>query len=211
VEIGRLRNIGYAGQYEALQQTAAFASRHMHKVATFADPIATLDHALSLAPSGGLALEFGVFSGKTLRVIADARKDGRVYGFDSFEGLPEAWRAGFPAGAFATGTIPETPGAELVVGWFDATLPQFLVDHTDPVDFVHVDCDLYSSTKTVLDLIGRRLRPGSVLIFDEYFNYPGWQEHEHKAWMEYAERTGTRFVFEAYTYNNEQVTLRIVE
>ncbi len=103
------------------------------------------------------------------------------------------------------------PGAELIVGWFDQTLPGFLDDHPGPVTLLHLDADLYCSTKTVLDLVGPRLVPGSIVIFDEYFNYPGWQQHEHRAWQEYVTRTGTEFVVEAYTVDNEQVAIRITE
>jgi predicted O-methyltransferase YrrM len=205
------RNVQYAAQRIAVMDSARFAQEHMAKVPTFNHPEGTLRHALSLAPKGGLTLEFGVFSGKTLKIIAETRADGRVYGFDSFEGLPEDWRSGFEAGAFAVPELPVVEGAELVVGWFDATLPKFLDDHPGVVDFLHVDCDLYSSSKTVLDLVGPRLRPGSIVLFDEFFNYPGWQAHEYKAWVEYLERSGVRYQYECYTFNNEQVALRILD
>ena len=208
-EAGHYRNIQLAGQRLAVLESAEFVKQHMLKTPSFTHPHATLEHALSLSPTGGLALEFGVFSGTTLKIIAEKR-DGKVYGFDSFEGLPEAWRSGFPTGAFAVDQLPVVEGAELVKGWFDATLPKFLEENDGVIDFLHVDCDLYSSTKTILDLAGSRLRPGSIVMFDEYFNYGGWQQHEYKAWMEYVERTGIRFTYESYTLNNEQVVVRIV-
>jgi hypothetical protein len=61
----------------------------------------------------------------------------------------------------------------LIKGWFDQTLPPFLEKHPAPVSFLHVDCDLYSSTKTIFDSLRTRFRPGTVIVFDEYFNYPG--------------------------------------
>jgi hypothetical protein len=210
MEAGQYRNVMFETQRLALLESAEFARRHLGKVASFSHPHDTLQHALKAAPTGGLALEFGVFSGTTLKMIADARGGQSVFGFDSFQGLPEMWRAGFPAGAFAVEQLPQVAGAELVVGWFDETLPKFLADHPGPVDFLHVDCDLYSSTRTVLELVGPRLRPGSVVMFDEFFNYPGWQEHEAKAWDEYLQRSGTKIQYEAFTLNNEQVAARIV-
>lgn len=119
-----------------------------------------------------MALEFGVASGNTLRTIARARGGREVYGFDSFDGLPEAWLNGMPAGAFARDDLPDVPGAELVVGLFADSLPGFLENHPGHIDFLHVDGDLYSSAKTVLDLCGPRLRAGSIVHFDEFFNFP---------------------------------------
>jgi len=209
VEAGQYRNVQLAAQRLALLQSAEFARTHLDKAATFTHPHGTLRHALELAPAGGMALEFGVFSGTTLGIIAEHRQGQQVYGFDSFQGLPEDWRSNFPAGAFAISEVPVVAGAELVVGWFDATLPGFLASHPGPVDFLHIDCDLYSSTKTVLDLIGPRLRPGSIVMFDEYFNYPGWDQHEAKAWNEFLAASGLKVSHVAYTVNNEQVVARI--
>ncbi len=211
IEIGARRNIRFAMERLAVQESGQLAMTEMLNARSFSHPDDTLAYALSLAPRGGLALEFGVYSGGTLNQIAKARGDGRVYGFDSFQGLPEAWRADFPAGAFAVNQLPDVQNAELVVGWFDQTLPGFMQQHPEPVDFLHVDCDLYSSTRTVFDFVGSRLRAGSVVLFDEFFNYTGWREHEFKAWNEYVQSSGTRFCYEAYTFNNEQVALRILE
>lgn len=202
------RDIAQAGEREAARSSARFAAQHFPTATTYFDKFATLEHAVKLAPAGGMALEFGVYSGSTLAVISRLR-DGEVYGFDSFEGLPEDWRSTFGAGTFAVGELPQVEGAELVVGWFSDTLPAFLEAHPGPVALLHVDADLYSSATTVLDACGPRLVEGSVVIFDEYLNYPGWDQHEHRAWQEYVERTGTEFTWEAYTADDEQVVVRI--
>jgi hypothetical protein len=205
------RDVSAAGEIEAVQQSARFVRQHMVSAKQFRSPHATLEHALTLAPAGGMALEFGVYSGTTLKIIAAARAGGQLFGFDSFDGLPEDWRSGFPAGAFDVENLPDVPGSELVVGWFDEVLPGFMAAHPGPVDFLHVDCDLYSSTKTVFELVGPRLRAGSIIVFDEYFNYPGWQEHEHRAWLEYVDKAGLRFEYEGYTVDHEQVIVKVIE
>ena len=71
-----------------------------------------------------LWLEFGVASGKTINYISKFTNN-KVYGFDSFEGLPENWRDGFGKGAFSrNGNLPEVnANVELIKGWFDNTLP----------------------------------------------------------------------------------------
>jgi predicted O-methyltransferase YrrM len=211
MEFRARRDLLAAGERDAARSSARWAHRVMPTAREFHDPRATLEHALELAPQGGMALEFGVFEGRSLAVIAEARKGRDVYGFDSFEGLPEDYRPHVRQGAFALDRLPQVDGADLVVGWFDDTLPGFLDTHPGPVDFLHVDGDLYSSAVTVLTLVGPRLQPGSVVIFDEFFNYPGWDDGgEFQAWQEYLERTGTTVTYEAYTSNNEQVVVRIV-
>jgi len=208
-EIRSRRDLFAAGERDAVASSARFAREAMTGARTFPHPDATLEHALSLVPPDGLALEFGVYSGRTLKIIAAARGGRDVHGFDSFEGLPEPWRAGFPARTFDVDQLPDVPGAALVVGWFDETLPGFLESHPGPVAFVHADADLYSSTVTILEHVGPRLRPGSVIVFDEYFNYPGWEQHEHRAWQEYLAKSGIQFRYEAYTMNDEQVVVVI--
>lgn len=210
-EIRSRRDIVYAGDQDAALQSNVFAREHLVGARHFGKPEETLAYALSLAPHGGMALEFGVASGNTLGAIARARGGEEVYGFDSFDGLPEAWLNGMPAGAFARDDLPDVPGAELVVGLFADSLPGFLEKHEGHIDFLHVDGDLYSSAKTVLDHCGPRLRAGSIVHFDEFFNFPGWKRHEYRAWTEYVERTGVEFEYVAYTYSDNQVTVKITK
>ena len=211
VEFRQRRDLLAAGEWDAAVASARFAAREMPTARAFHDPLSTLRHAVELAPAGGLALEFGVFEGRSLEVIAEGRGRRDVYGFDSFQGLPEDYRPHVRAGAFATSGLPEVAGAELVVGWFQDTLPGILATHPGPVHLLHVDGDPYSSAVTVLEHVGPRLVPGSVVLFDEFFNFPGWEQHEYRAWQEHLARTGARVSYEAYTSNNEQVVARLLD
>ena len=65
-------------------------------------------------------------------------------------------------------------------GWFEETLPVWLAANEGPVSFIPIDCDLYSSTRTILTLLAERIVPGTIGLFDEYFNYPNWEKHEYK-------------------------------
>jgi tetratricopeptide (TPR) repeat protein len=124
---------------------------------------------IEAAQIGGLVLEFGVLFGTTIRHLsAIARQD--VHGFDSFQGLPEAWH-NRPKGEYSThGKLPEvSENVHLHVGFFGESLPPFLKKHTDPIRFLHVDCDLFSSTKTILSLLRSRIVPGTIIVFDEFF------------------------------------------
>jgi hypothetical protein len=198
-------------QRAALRRTAAFVDEHMYAARSFTGTSEQakrdlLDLALSLAPEQGLVLEFGVATGTTLRQIAARRSP--CHGFDSFEGLPEDWRTGYGKGKFAQ-KPPTVKGATLHVGWFEDTLPKFLVEHDGPIAFAHIDADLYSSTVTIFREAEDRFVEGSVLLFDEYFNYPGWEQHEHKAFTEFVERTGHGFEYVGYNALHEQVLVRL--
>ena len=208
-EVRDRRDMLAAGERAAVASSAEFVQEAMQGARTFPTPRQTLEHALTLAPCGGMALEFGVYCGATLAVLAAARGGVGVYGFDSFAGLPEDWRAGFGRGTFEVDTLPEVPGAELVIGWFAESLPTFLATHPGPVDVLHLDADSYSSTATVLAAVGPRLRAGSVVIFDEYLNHPGWQHGEHRAWSEYVAESGIEFHYEALTHDHEQVVVMV--
>lgn len=145
---------------------------------------AVLSHILALKPSGA-AVEFGVGRGDSARMIA---KQMPLVGFDSGEGLPEDWRPEYPKGSLAFRT-PPIENLTLVRGWFDDTLPKFNFDDLGYIGLVHFDADLYSSTKTALEHIGPYLRSGTYVVFDEMFGYPGAEDHEQRAWREFAELT----------------------
>ncbi|MBV8965281.1 MAG: class I SAM-dependent methyltransferase [Mycobacteriaceae bacterium] len=211
LEFRTRRDMSYAQDVQAAGESAAFVLENMPKALVFWHPHDTLRFALGEIKGPGLALEFGVAGGTTLAIIADAVAcDRSVVGFDIFTGLPATWRTGFPAGKFAQPVPPnDVPGATMVTGLFEDTLPAFLAETDEPIAFVHLDADLYSSTVTVLDLVGERLAPDAVLVLDEFFNYPGWQLHEFRAWHDFIARTGRRFEYLAYTGNNEQVVVRL--
>jgi predicted O-methyltransferase YrrM len=210
LEFRARRDMGYSQDVQAARESAEFVLEHMPKVPVFWHPHDTLRFALGEIKGPGLALEFGVAGGTTLAIIAEAVAGDRpVVGFDGFVGLPETWRTGFPAGEFAQAPPSDIPGASVVTGLFEDALPGFLAETDEPIAFMHLDADLYSSTKTVLDLVGERLAPDAVLVLDEFFNYPGWRVHEFRAWNEFIARTGRTFDYLAYTGNNEQVVVRL--
>lgn len=183
---------------EAMNQLAAWSSAQfiMENMMKTATPYqgkwelmsAAFDRAEKFIDANSMALEFGVGSGESLVQIADQyghfASEG-VWGFDSFDGLPEQWRPHFPKGTFAQDKPVFVDGAMIVTGLFENSLPDFMNKHNAPISFVHIDCDLYSSTKTIFKWIGSNLLPGSVLLFDEYLNYPGWESGEHRAFTEW--------------------------
>ena len=108
-----------------------------------------------------------------------------MWAFDSFQGLPEAsgsqdkhpqWKKG----TMATGVdtfqkictahgIPKTDYT-VIEGFYEETLTQ--MPHTVPpidIALAYIDCDMYSSTKTVLEFLMPRLKHGMIIGLDDYF------------------------------------------
>lgn len=141
--------------------------------------------AVHEARTDGLYMEFGVATGRSL---ASLRRyiplQSKLYGFDSFEGLPEPW-LDKPTGSFATSYRPKLPNTQLIEGRFQDTVPSFAISHPYPVSLIHIDCDLYSSTKVVLEAFYNQIIARSVVIFDELFGYEGFEKHEFRALAEF--------------------------
>ena len=161
-----------------------------------------LRYAIRHVTLQGLWLEFGVSNGASLKVIAE-QAQARIYGFDSFEGLPEDWVRGEGRPTLRRGSFrgtPDTvpPHVTLVPGLFVDTIPRFVEEHSEVVAFMHVDCDIYSSTQTVLSSLGRRIAPGTVIVFDELFNYPRFADHEMRALLEAVSEQGLEYDYLGY-------------
>jgi len=173
-------------------------------------PAQVLLRAIAAAPDEGLTLECGVYFGRSLRLIAE-RTRGIVHGFDSFQGLPEAWNVREGAGAYSTaGRLPRVAGnARLHAGWFEDTLPPFFAAQDGPIRLLHVDCDLYSSTRCVLAAADARLVPGSIVVFDDLLGYPGYEQHELRAFEEFARARNVGWQPVAACLLGREVAIRI--
>jgi hypothetical protein len=196
--------------WRALHRTVDYIERAMPDALGLENQRDLTAYVLGQIPADGHLLEFGVFTGGTIRFIS-RRIGGRViHGFDSFEGLPEVW-SGFSLGRRAfdvEGRLPRVPrNVRLHRGWFEEALPDWLTLNSGPVAFIHIDCDLYSSTQTILALLADRLVPGTVILFDEYFNYPNWEQHEFKAFQEFVTRYSVKYRYLAFA--RQQVAVRI--
>ncbi|MGB5331725.1 MAG: class I SAM-dependent methyltransferase [Woeseiaceae bacterium] len=195
---------------EAKKSTLEYIKANMVDAPYFEKHPELVRHALSRIEAQGLNLEFGVGRGKSMRWIAP-NVDGKVHGFDSFEGIQEHWN-GNPIGSFAQKQMPKVPAnVEFHVGYFDATLPGFLEKHPEPVAFLHVDCDLYSSTVTIFESLANRLQPGAIVLFDEYYNFHRWQQHEFRAFQEFVARESVKYEYIAFSVTGQQVAVRILE
>jgi hypothetical protein len=200
----------YYEKIVAREDSARFANANLQSAPSFADRKALLEFGVGQAKNSGLFCEFGVFTGATINFIAERTK-AQVHGFDSFEGLPEKWREGFDKGAFQMNGLPRVrENVELHKGWFDKSVPVFASKYKDSIAFLHMDADLYSSTKTVFDLLGDRIVPGTVINFDEYLNYPGWQNGEFKAFQELVQQRHLKFEYIGRVPNAGQISVKII-
>ena len=188
---------------------------------------------------GGLVCEFGVASGRSIRMIKELllmeeEEDIQIHGFDTFTGLPSAW-GDEPAGSYSTGgAIPnmmeettttegssgsdertsEGSSSSNVIfhqGLFRDTIPTFLstIDKGRPLAYANIDCDLYSSTRDVLEAFHGRIVPGTVLVFDEYLCHPSWRQDEFRAWRECCKRFGWQYEYLAFSLSTKQVVVRV--
>ena len=194
---------------QATAQAARFVSSHLSHVEGAFNPTQVLDQSIAAVSINGLYLEFGVFMGGTINHIA-RQINHTIHGFDSFQGLPEKWGS-MPAGQFnRQGEPPQVlDNVKLHIGWFDQTLPPFLAQHPEQVAFLHIDCDLYSSARAVLWGLAERIVPGTIIVFDEYFNYPYWREHEYKAFEEFVAEFQLGYEYINYAIRGYSVAVRM--
>lgn len=195
----------------AKSQTAEYVMKNMSKVKAFNVSLDILTFAIAESVVNGQFLEFGVYSGKTINHIAKLKPEETIYGFDCFEGLPETWRTGYESGCFKVDSLPDVESnVQLIKGLFQETLPGFRKNHQEVCSFIHIDCDLYSSTKYVLEELKEQIVAGTIIVFDEYFNYPGWQDGEYRAFQEFVQKYHLKYEYIAYVEILEQVAVRIL-
>jgi len=151
--------------------------------------------------SRNLFLEFGVYTGGSINLFSKQLKNinETIYGFDTFEGLTEDWltHVFFPKGSLSLNNkLPKVAkNAILIKGKIQDTLDNFLKDNLKKkILFAHMDMDTYASTKFALTKIKPFLEKGSVILFDEFYGYPNWQQEEYKAFTEVFKENEYKFI-----------------
>jgi hypothetical protein len=155
-----------------------------------------------LVKDDGLWLEFGVHAGGTINRIGKYTSKNIIFGFDSFEGLPEDWtgriepnNVTYPKGTFSLGgNMPQVPAhISLIKGWYKDTLPNFIKNNNSPISFIHIDSDIYSSAKDIFTYTKHKIKNNCIIVFDELVGYKNFEEHEWKAWWEFVEQFNIDF------------------
>lgn len=101
------RDLSAAGQVAAAYSSWDFIDEVCSHVQSVESKEDVLKRAIEASRADyPLVLEFGVAGGYTLNLIGSFFPDVTVWGFDSFEGLPQSWRDGFPEKTFQ-GHLPQ--------------------------------------------------------------------------------------------------------
>lgn len=161
------------------------------------------------------AIEFGVAEGRTIKMMRESLNENyKVFGFDSFFGLPEDWVGTHQVkGDFSTnGVVPEIENVKFFKGWFEDTIPEYLKE-ASTIGLLHVDCDLYSSTKTIFKYLHTYIKSGTIIVFDEWcYNFnESFNDHEQKAFYEYVEEHDVKYEFIPFSDPEKGCERRIVK
>jgi hypothetical protein len=176
----------------------------------------------------GDVLEFGVFTGLSLAIFSQGHTfdpkgmDRRFVGFDSFAGLPasadgharwqpadcavnHAWHPQLAIGAPVKPDVTRAlfaacrlPAPDLHVGSFADTVAKVVPSRYPAIALMHLDCDLYESTREALEGAAPALQDGAMLMFDDWFHYRGHpRKGQSRAFTEFLE-THPKWIASSY-------------
>lgn len=175
--------------------------------------------ALDFNGIAGDYAEFGCHGGMTFGLahhyITAIGRPRHLWAFDSFAGLPPSDRPDDQHPHWVPGTL-STSATEFiricrragiraeamttVPGFYSDTIGDPAYAGALPADIalVYIDCDLLTSTATVLDFLAKRLKHGMIVAFDDYFCWDATAlSGERAALLEFLARDD-RFLFSPY-------------
>ena len=146
----------------------------------------------------GDIVECGVGNGTTLSLMLfnlvrnEKHFDREYIGFDSFEGFPEPddndksfknikkGEYGHIDEKFVLNNLidlgfktSDLKKIKFIKGFFENTFSQEY-KNIKKISLLHIDCDLYSSTKITLETWFDKVEKNGLIVFDEYLNSPGF-------------------------------------
>ena len=196
-----------------VEETFDNFKEHFKKSLIFDDTSEIREYAIKTAVSNDknnefYNLEFGVYQGTSANYFSKYVK--KLYAFDSFQGLKEDW-LGTTLKKGSMGLNKKVPklnsNVEPIVGWVENTLEDFLEKYNPKINFVHLDMDTYSPTKFTLERIKPFLVKDAIILFDELYNYVGWQHGEYKALKEVFK--DDEFEYKAFALNSVRCCIQI--
>lgn len=150
--------------------------------------------------------EFGSHTANTFRLAYTYSRSFRsrchLWAFDSFAGLPEAANDLDKHARWTPGTLSISqkrfvatiskfgirPGEySIVSGYYEESLNRDGEKYPSDIALAYIDCDLFSSTTTVLAFLRTRMKHGMIIAFDDYYCYsPDLPSGERLAFLEFA-------------------------
>jgi len=196
-----------------VEETFKHFKQHFKKSVIFDDVLKMREYAIKTSLLNDenkkyYYLEFGVFKGESTNFFS--KFVNHFYCFDSFEGLKEDWvGTNAPKGTFNLDKkIPKLNSNVVpIAGWVEDTLDSFLNEHNPKINFVHLDMDTYNSTKFTLEKLKPYLVKNAIILFDELYNYVGWEDGEYKALREVFKEE--EFEYKAFTIHTDKCAIQI--
>jgi hypothetical protein len=168
-----------------------------------------LAYAAKQVTIDGIGLEFGVRNGDTINSLAKKLPSMTFFGFDSFQGIPEAWNGEAQYSYSTSGRLPKVESnVQLVVGWYSDTLPTFKPEK--PIAIVNIDCDIYSSTASIFQHLSGYFVEGTIIIFDEYIGNESWRNDEYKAFQEWVDKYKVQYQYLSVSFYSKQAIVKIL-
>ncbi len=202
--------------YHRSAEMTCFVESTLNEAVPLDSDAEIMRYASDQATVDGVFVEVGTGLGRTTNFLAALNPKKTIYTFDSYLGHPADWDKGDKVmlkDHFAWPSGKELPllllNVQLSKGWFADTLPPFVLLEEEPIALLHVDCEIYESTAQALDILGPRMIEGTVILFDEFYNYPNYRNHEYKAFQEFLEKYSFDAEYLAYNPFHEQVAVRI--
>lgn len=153
----------------------------------YQEPFTRVMEYVNLCDVAGDVCEFGTYTGFTATLLASHMRGNKtLHLYDSFEGFPEItsidkyckevedgkWKKGdlrLPQGyvdQLYDSLSAILPGkVNMVKGFYNEETPV-----PDAISLLHIDCDLYASTKIALKICAPKLSDGAVVLFDDFNN-----------------------------------------
>ena len=168
-------------------------------------------YAIQQISIDGLICEFGTWKAHSINYIASQLPEKTIYGFDVFNSDNASFKnnVNWQDKDFRQNKLPDVlSNVKLIVGWFDKTTKPFFTEHTEPLALLHIDCDEYAGAVDAFK--HANIVSGTIIVFDEYLNYTGWEHHEYKAWEEYVFKHQIKYEYIAVNTRHQQVAIKVL-
>ena len=177
-------------------------------------------------------LEFGVFNGSSigsayLSAMKNKLKSMKFFGFDSFKGLPkgtdeehDALQKGFYGCSYekmkeCLRRRKVDPSKIIwIKGWYKDTLNDKTIKkyNIGKIGIVFVDCDTYSSSKTVLDFLAPLIIEPAIVCFDDWklYDMDVKGTGEYRSFNEFLEKNRHIKAKEIKSYNRKSRSFLLI-